>query len=362
MAANSLDRAALERFVLLRINGAGASGLLRSALARDVRPLLASKVRADDLRDIINEIVIAVLQGDKASMSSRGRLKISPKGAQVVGSDIGPRAQSAGWAYTRDIVLVGEALGFSPPQAQRSAKLLQSTEGMRTLVLSQAYGLGLPASARAAAVRDAIAKHVLVEKFGAHLRPEMRNVGRLPADLGRAIAGELAIHPRVHKSDHSLLAQLASEALGVTRHEINALRIALLGRLLCPYLPKDDKTVEQAQTIPASRESRIRSEARHAPDLFGFVQTVSALARDKAQGWAGDRKAYISHVWKALLTNHPDWELDQSGFKGRLMQAHRAGLLSLANADLRSKANINDIEDSAIHYKNTEWHYIRVVD
>ena len=45
-----------------------------------------------------------------------------------------------------------------------------------------------------------------------------------------------------------------------------------------------------------------------------------------------------------------------------LAEAHRAGVLLLANADLKDGASIADVQASAIVYKNTIFHYVRVDD
>jgi hypothetical protein len=45
-----------------------------------------------------------------------------------------------------------------------------------------------------------------------------------------------------------------------------------------------------------------------------------------------------------------------------LAGAHRAGQLVLASADLKNKRDIKEFEDSAILYKNTVWHFVRVED
>ena len=45
-----------------------------------------------------------------------------------------------------------------------------------------------------------------------------------------------------------------------------------------------------------------------------------------------------------------------------LAEAHRAGLIVLANADLKDQRSIADIQASAIAYKNTIFHYVRVDD
>ena len=43
-----------------------------------------------------------------------------------------------------------------------------------------------------------------------------------------------------------------------------------------------------------------------------------------------------------------------------LAEAHRAGSLALANADLKDNSNIKDLQDSAVVYKNAVFHFIRV--
>ena len=43
-----------------------------------------------------------------------------------------------------------------------------------------------------------------------------------------------------------------------------------------------------------------------------------------------------------------------------LAEAHRAGQLALANADLKDNNNIKDLQESAVAYKNAVFHFIRV--
>ena len=61
------------------------------------------------------------------------------------------------------------------------------------------------------------------------------------------------------------------------------------------------------------------------PDLAGFAQEVRRHAVSRAQGWPGDRKAYISHVWRHIRDKRPDWGLSEIEFKCMLAEAHRAG-------------------------------------
>ena len=77
---------------------------------------------------------------------------------------------------------------------------------------------------------------------------------------------------------------------------------------------------------------------------------------------SGSRKAFISQVWQAIRTSHPDWGLSEIEFKDMLAGAHRAGQVVLASADLKDKQNLKDFEESAISYKNTVWYFVRVDD
>jgi hypothetical protein len=113
---------------------------------------------------------------------------------------------------------------------------------------------------------------------------------------------------------------------------------------------------------PAAAAARPAPEARHPTplDLPRFASEVRRCAAGEAQGWSGDRKAYISRVWRSLRQQRPDWGLSEIEFKGLLAEAHRRGELALANADLKDASNIKDVQDSALIYKNAVFHFIRV--
>ena len=99
-----------------------------------------------------------------------------------------------------------------------------------------------------------------------------------------------------------------------------------------------------------------------ALDVARFAAEILKIARSESRGVPGARKAYIADVWKRLApagTPSPDAE---ARFKTMLIEAHRMGLLSLTNADLRDKANMSHVQASAVSYQNTVWHLIRVED
>jgi hypothetical protein len=102
--------------------------------------------------------------------------------------------------------------------------------------------------------------------------------------------------------------------------------------------------------------------ARHRPDLPTFANAVRAHALDRAMGWAGNRKAFISHIWSTVAEKRRDWGLTEIEFKCMLAEAHRAGHIVLANADLKDAATIKDVQASAVSFKNAVFHFVRVDD
>jgi hypothetical protein len=66
------------------------------------------------------------------------------------------------------------------------------------------------------------------------------------------------------------------------------------------------------------------------------------------------------HAWRNVQERYPEWGLTEIEFKAMLTEAHRTGHIVLANADLKNKDNARDIQDSAISFKNTVWHFIRI--
>jgi hypothetical protein len=120
------------------------------------------------------------------------------------------------------------------------------------------------------------------------------------------------------------------------------------------------RLVEGAPTITLAPAPAPASLAR--PDPEGFARAVNAAALSTAEGWPGNRKAFISRVWAEIAVRHAAWALTEIEFKCMLTEAHRTGLVALANADLKDKRQLKELQDSSVVYKNTVWHYVRVQD
>ena len=99
------------------------------------------------------------------------------------------------------------------------------------------------------------------------------------------------------------------------------------------------------------------------PDLGEFSRAVKVRPRAPAPraGQAVARRLSL-RCGKRFGPPIREWGLSEIEFKDMLAGAHRAGPLVLASADLKNKKNIKEFENSAILYKNTVWHFVRVED
>jgi hypothetical protein len=265
-----------------------------------------------------------------------------------------------------------------------------------------------------ARLRQALAAIALRKAFGGETAAAVAGKTGLPARASRLLAAQLMDKPRDPGTDRRLVSALAVQACAAPGGDLGSLRAAILQRAFAiperapparadrkpaapapaatgeAHVPQREPPPATANGAPASRPLDLQDVARevrrlattlkerlkpqtedgHAaadrpstdrpPDLPGFALEVRRCAASEAQGWSGDRKAYISRVWRTLRERRPDWALSEIEFKGMLAEAHRCGQLALANADLKDESNIKDVQDSALIYRNAVFHFIRV--
>jgi hypothetical protein len=234
-------------------------------------------------------------------------------------------------------------MGLKP--LSRAHLALRTGDGLRRRVLEQTFGLKLRDTVREPGLRDMLARHAL--RSGTVKGDAATTGRRLSAQDRRAQAATLASLRRVPRNDHRLVAEIAAHQVGARGCGLPALRLQLLRRFV-----EGTATAKVAVTKP--QQPRF--------DLAEFVAEVRNFARQCAQGWRGNRKALVSHVFPALADAHPEWGLDVIRFKSLLADAHRSGRLSLGTADLRNRTLLDELQASAIAYRNMILHFIRVED
>lgn len=158
-----------------------------------------------------------------------------------------------------------------------------------------------------------------------------------------------------------------------------ALRAAALGRLVDSE-PLDADTalkvvpravLDLKQFTTDALRHRVLSESyapttvgRHVTttavplDLKDFATVALQAARACPTGRFGDYKVFINHVWERLKTDLRFASMGLSGFKEKLLEAHRARHLALARAEQVQKEDPADVQASEISFFSATFHTI----
>ncbi|WP_072371884.1 hypothetical protein [Hyphomicrobium sp. NDB2Meth4] len=359
----------LDNLILARIACSG--GATRAQIIRDLGPIVTGKISAAQWRTIA-DTTLAKLMMAGLVRDQKSRLRLGEEGEAEVAEYFGEKhAHSRTWNDQRDLWLVAKALGVDASKpGLRSA--LSRLDGLSAMVVQHAFGLSMRQALSPSKLRAALALVALERAFGDNVKEGLGKGTALSAKAGRVLAGQLLAKPRELPTDARLITALCADKVAQPRFDLAALRIAVLRSLadapsaptkIAPPAPKPPLRgiSESLSQAPITLTPQVEVAAQR-PGLAQFSAGVLNAARTSAEGWPGARKAFISRVWDAIRTSHPEWGLSEIEFKDMLAGAHRAGQLVLAGADLKNKQNIKEFEESAILYKNTVWHYVRVED
>lgn len=362
--------------LLLRIAVATAT---RADLQRDVAPLLAPKISGAEFRRSA-ELALSTLAGAELTSESKGRLTVTEKGRRVAEAHFAAaRSFPATWADAKAALILGALSASDTPTIRKG---LGRPEGLSALIVQRHYGKTTARVLSPADLRSELAIIALERAFGNKIKTGFGKGASLPAKAGRLLAGQLFRSPREISTDGKLIVQLACEIVAAREGSVAALELALLHTLFGPTdkntsagTPRQQHRAEPTKrpvraTTPKAANDRLPLDETQPPparvvsppDMPEFCRAVVDAARPVAEGWPGNRKAFISLVWKAIRNERPDWGLSEIAFKGMLAEAHRSGRLELATADLKDGRDLKSLEDSKILYKNTVWHFVRVLD
>lgn len=349
---------------LVLVRAAARGGATRAEIVRELAPLFAHRLSPAEWRQTA-EAASDTLVATGLSSEKRGRLTPTDEGARRAAAYLGQNGDmDLGWTDIRDIALVAKSLG-AEGEAPARLKSLARPEALCAVIVQQAFGLPVKKNEQPARLRARLALVALERAFGNKIKAGFGTGSGLSAKAGRLLAGQLSRKPRDFATDAKLIAELAAEHVDAPRADLEQLRLALLKRLGTRALEQTRaatlaKPVALAAVPPPPVAANDTPPLR--PDMTQFARTVHAAARTCADGWPGNRKAYISNVWNAVRQSAPQWGLSEIEFKCMLAEAHRSGEVVLANADLKDKKNMLQLESSAIQYKNTVWHFVRVED
>ncbi len=370
----------ISELALARIGAEG--GATRADIPKSVAPLVSHRLSPSELRRAA-ETGLELLEAGQLVHEKRGRYSLSAAGEAYLAQMLGQAKLPKAWPEIRDVRLVAWALGVEP--APRMLKALARPDGLRTVIVQCIYGISPKRILNAPRLRMALAGIALERAFGNKIKSSLDADNGLSVKASRLLAGQLAQRPRDFGTDARLIAALAVEAVGAVQADPAALRQAVLRRHVSELLgggPGGERPEAAGRggtaghaDVPAAYPSvaadhaaageqavvhRSRPSAANRPDLAGFARIVLQHADAQAEGWPGNRKAFISRVWQSIADAHRDWGLSEVEFKSMLAEAHRTGHIALASADIKNKASLADVQASQIAYKNTVWHFVRV--
>jgi hypothetical protein len=352
-------------FVLLRVAAGGAN---RADLQRDLAALFAPHISGTEFRRTA-EAAIGAHEAQHLLTDTRGRLRITAAGEHKVATQFhGLATDIETWAEIRDALAI-RGLGITASAAV--LKALQRPESLAALILQQNFELATIRVLSPTTLRAELAIVALERAFGNKIKTGLGKGSGLPGKAGRLLAGQLFSTPREFSSDGKLILALAREVAGTSEASVEAFKVHLIRRLTSPHqhIAEESKTEPRKPRAPAPKPdndpaplAKIPPPTTAPPDLVEFCGAVVSAARPIAEGWPGNRKAFISLVWKAIRHTHPEWGLSEIAFKSMLAEAHRSGRVELVGADLKEGRDLKELEDSKILYKNTVWLFVRVED
>ena len=361
--AFDIDR--VRAIVLVRIASA-SNGVTKADVVADLAPLAAHRLPVNHWRALV-ERETAALADAGLIVANSGRIEATEAGVARTAIFLGLKGNlPRSWTELRDIRLVAKVLGLERESGKR-LKALATPEGLRAAVLQRAYSLKIKGVATPSRLRSALAAVALDRAFGNKVQAGLAGKLGLSAKAGRLLAGQLSQRPRDFGTDRRLVAALAAEQVDVAQPGFEAFRLALLRRFIEESVAPAPEPKRKPAAVPVTRLRPVPAspaprpvEIAVRPDLAGFAREVRRRADARAQGWPGDRKAFISHVWHQVRDGLPQWGLSEIEFKAMLAEAHRVGHVVLANADLKDGECAKDLQESALTYKNAVFHFIRV--
>lgn len=353
----------LHSLVVLRLFFGAPEGETEVQLRKDLHPLVMQQMSAGEWRACLGQLIVSLVKGG-AIRPVRANAYICNEecDARVLDFLDLARLPQAAWHEIRDGHLIALSLGLAPT-SQLLARIT-SAEGLRTVLLTLHFQLPFDvATVTVEQVRFGLAK--LAEKRGltSGIRTTLITENDVSQKEAVMMGAKLLKSRYVVESDGELIACLAAEVVGAVNESASELRQMLFRRLISSK--ESSETIQGVQgdfisTVSSLGGANVMTE--DPPPLPEFTKQVSVIAKDIAVGWPGNKRAFISHVWVQLREKFPHWRITQEEYKDLVLKAHRAGLLRLAIADLRDKTNVEDVADSRITYKNSEWHFIRVED
>ncbi len=385
-----IDPARIRDIILVRV-AVETRDMSRAEIAKDISTIVSARLSATECRHAVDRNLAALADAGLVTLRTVAVLATDAgrKRAQMVLGGKGALPKS--WREARDVRLVARAIGLDDASSAR-LKLLLKADGLKAAIVQQAFGVSLRGLVTASRLRAGLAVVALERAFGQSGGGSPARKTGLSAKDGRKLASQLTAEQGNYGTDSRLIAVLAIQVTRAIAGDFASLQSAVLQHYVFGEKVLDDMLAAAGKRKPERRRRSVRRRGDYQapvqldllfggqraepvpvtvrvpveravsiarPDLNAFTAEVRRLADGVAEGWPGNRKAFINRVWRVTQAQRPEWGLSEIEFKAMLTEAHRAGGLALAHADLKDSKTLKDVQESQIAFKNTIFHFIR---
>jgi hypothetical protein len=292
-----------------------------------------------------------LFEASLARLAERGHVSsdaVTPEGTRAAREQAGGEAR---WQFVAGASLPMHALGWRADDARARAKI---KEGWAAAVVARHYGL-IDAKA-APPTTTAVADAIVWRRLGLDGKP--------PRGIPAAVRKRLLA--TVLESDGANwereLALLAARAALVPRADLVALRDGVVKTWLGGRNWTQAREAIDVLAGLGREERRVTVTAPSPPapasveDLDSFARRVRAAAASARTGLFGDRKVFISALFRELGDAAGVPTLD--AFKKLLVEANRQGLLHLHRADLVQEMDPAEVSASATQHLDATFHFV----
>lgn len=325
--------------IRVRLLATGSKPPSRAEISKSLAPFFEHRCSPAEWKSVFEEALDwLVQQGDVAAkplaLTESGRARAL---AFLGSSELPARIR---WPALRDTWLVAKALN-APVESVKDRQRLKEADGLRAFVLKKTYELPLEGCPTLKQAVDALAWNQL----GIATDRPLTLAALIEELLGRLVESPVRL------KKEQLQRQIPAKLLGAAKPDAADLRLAAIRRLLNADERREAVENNGATPFPARTEQF---------DLSAFSHQVREAARQSRTGHFGENKVFISHVWNWLQNQRTFQSMDESQFKERLVEANRAGFLSLSRADLVEAMDPADLANSETRHLNAAFHFVQV--
>lgn len=330
-------------WLLTRPKAKGGRGT-RSELGKALKPYLELQWSDGEQRSALEGEIEALEREEQIARGkgrARGSFSITEGGRRAALSAL-KVTSLPGKLTWRTVKTDLPALVLGLPPSAGNAK--PGIERMRAAVLALLFQLDTKDLPTLKAVGEAL----VWRELGVKTRERLTGAAVLRLFVNRVLGTAKSLDPE------KALEQRANQAVGARRGKADEFQAAILRRWIAG-LEIAPAAKPRADAAPAPNPPKVVEPL----DDDAFATRVLDAARASKTGRFGDNKVFISHVFRKLLQEGAVAD-DADAFKGRLVSAHRNGLLSLSRADLVEAMNPEDVESSEARYLSASFHFVRI--